>query len=173
MFNYMLSFEIADFFLALIACLVGIFRCGALCNFGYQYITKVLELIFYTYLANTLQIFQTFLEITFALERIQTFSTKGTKNQMRFHYQVIIMITVAVIVTLPNFLVTRSIVPIGILSGTDQVLHQIGISNFAQKGYWTIFLFVLVLIGSLFLYIVIFILNIIAIYRYKKFMFKK
>lgn len=150
MFNYMLSFEIADFFNAFFLCFIGIFRCGALCNIGYAYITKLFQLIF---LFNVLQIYQTFLEVGFALERIKAFSTKGVNSQMKFRYQVAIMMIVAIITTLPNYLVTRSIVPFGILSGTNQILYQISQSNFFQDKHWTIFLFVFALVRTLFLYI--------------------
>jgi len=120
-----------------------------------------------------LQIYQTFLEVGFALERIKAYSTKGVNSQMKFRYQVAIMMIVAIITTLPNYLVTRSIVPFGILSGTNQILYQISPSNFFQDKHWTIFLFVFALVRTLFLYIVIFILNIIAIFKYKQFIINK
>lgn len=132
MFNYMLSFEIADSVIALIVGFVGIFRCGALCRLGYRYVTKLLELVFYSYVANALQVFQTFLEIAFALERIQAFRA-STPTSMRFRNQIIIMMTVALLVSLPNYLIVRSVTPLGVLNETGEVLYQIGVSDFVQN----------------------------------------
>jgi len=172
MFNYMLSFETAGFLASLIACFVGIYRCGALCNFGYSYFTKLFELIFHYYLGNVLNNFQISLEISFAFERIRILSNKKTKSKLRFRYQVIVTMFVALVVTLPNYLVTRSIVPFGIVTGTDQILYQISVSSFAQNEYWQI---ILLAIGSVraLLFIIIFVLNMIVIYKFKQFMLKK
>jgi hypothetical protein len=79
---------------------------------------------------------------------------------------------VALVVTLPNYLVTRCIVPFGIVTGTDQILYQISVSSFAQNEYWQI---ILLAIGSVraLLFIIIFVLNMIVIYKFKQFMLKK
>ena len=172
MFNYMLSFEIADFMIGLIIGCLGLFRCGALCSLGYRYITKVLELTFFIYVTNVLLIFQTFLEIGFAIERIQAFSDR-TVVRMNFQKQTIIMMTVAVIVTIPNCLMTRCIVPFGVLTETGELLYEVGLSSFAQNQYWTISLFSFAIVRTIVLYIGIFGLNIAVIYKYKQFMHNK
>jgi hypothetical protein len=69
----MLTFEISECFIATIMVFGGLFRCGNLCDIGYNYITKVFELVFYSFIANVLQQFETFIEISFALQRIQAF----------------------------------------------------------------------------------------------------
>ena len=170
MFRFMLTFEITDCILASIVALNAMFKCGSFCSFEFGFITKIFQLIITNYLANAIHQFQAFLGIAF--ERLQAFATEN-KFKMKFRNQLAIMITVAGLITLPNYLVTRTILPFAILSGTNQTLFKISVNTFAQTQYWSIFLFGLVLVRTLFLYIVIIAMNITVIYRYKEFMFKK
>ncbi len=171
MFRFMLSFEISDMLLALIICFAPAFKCTKLCTISFTYIAKMFQLIFYSYLTNVICQFQTFLEIGFALERVLAFTTKNTS--MKFRYKTIIMLILAFITNLPNNLVTRTIVPFAILNSTGEIFYDLGISQYTQSSTWTTILFIIVLIRTVFLFFVIFILNIIAIYKYKQFMLKK
>jgi len=83
------------------------------------------------------------------------------------------MLILAFITNLPNNLVTRTIVPFAILNSTGEIFYDLGISQYTQSSTWTTILFIIVLIRTVFLFVVIFILNIIAIYKYKQFMLKK
>jgi len=81
------------------------------------------------------------------------------------------MLNIAFLISLPNYLLTRSITPIGILK--NKILYSITTSKFAQNKYWTISLFILTLSRGLFLHIILLILNIIVVIKYKRFIKNK
>jgi hypothetical protein len=64
-YYYMITNEIID----LVNCSVIVFtvliRCGTYCSYGYTFISKLYDMVFYIYFTNTLQQIQTFLEISF------------------------------------------------------------------------------------------------------------
>jgi hypothetical protein len=179
-YKYMLVSEISDLLIGLITGFVALFRCGHICeksHFSYDFNTKVFELIFYSYLATVIQQFQTFLEFSLAIERIQAFSlrtaatTTTIKKANNLRKKIIIMLIVAFLITLPNYLLSRSITPIGILK--NKILYSITTSKFAQNKYWKIGLFILTLARGFLLYIILLILNIIIVIKYNKFIKNK
>ena len=173
MFHYMLTFEFCECFLATILVLLSVFRCGSLCSLGYKFVTKVFELALYSYFSNVLLQLQTFLEIAFAFERVRAFSKNSSKPKIKFRKQVIIMLITAALVTLPNYLITKSIAAFGVLNGTNETLYRIVTRDFAQNNTWTIILFVILVLRTLVLSFVILIINLRAIFKYKAFMRNK
>jgi hypothetical protein len=72
------------------------------------------------------------------------------------------MALVAILTTLPNSLITSSLEPVYILRD-GKIVYQVVFSDFAKTQGCAIFMFVLGLLRSLFLYILILLLNIIAV----------
>ena len=72
------------------------------------------------------------------------------------------MALVAILTTLPNSLITKSIEPVYILRNR-KIVYQVVFSDFAKTQGWAIFMFVLGLLRSLFLYVLILLPNIIAV----------
>ena len=65
-YNYMITNEIIDI---INCCVIGftfLFRCGTFCSYGYTFISKIYDMVFFVYFTNTLQQAQTFLEISFS-----------------------------------------------------------------------------------------------------------
>ena len=170
MFYYMITFEVADFVLAIVVSFAALFKCGNLCTLGYDFVAKIFDLTFYSYVANVIYIFETFNEIAFAVSRIKAFSVD--ESEIRFRTQLIIMLIAAAISTLPTTLITRTIAPIGMLQ-TGQILYQIVTQNFALDKYWTVFLFIFTLSRTLFLYVVILFINIVVIFKFRAHVLRK
>jgi len=112
------------------------------------------------------------LEIAFALERIKAFS-KSTTTKMKFKKQLIIMLIVAAISAMPNYLIKKSIAAFGVLDNTNQTVYRIVTRDFAQNNTWTVILFVILVLRTLALSFVILIVNVTAIFKYKKLMREK
>ena len=56
-FYYMFAFESVDFMAGIILAFLALFECGRFCDIGYKFITKLFELIFFTYLTNVALLF--------------------------------------------------------------------------------------------------------------------
>jgi hypothetical protein len=72
------------------------------------------------------------------------------------------MALVAILTTLPNSLITRSLEPVYIFRN-GKIVYQVVFSDFAKTQGWTVFMFVIGLLRSLFLYVLILLPNIIAV----------
>jgi len=182
MYLYMLAFEIVDTAAGIFVAFVGVFECGHYCSVSYKYITKIFELIFYTYFTNAAFQFQSLLEISLAYDRYKSFSTKNNAviNEKKLLVKLILLLIFALIITVPNYILARAIVPIGILvtfannKTNEEVLYLMtDIESTSQNSAWAYFLFAFDLIRGLFLHIVLFIINILVIFRYKAFLKNK
>ena len=132
MFYFMFTFEFCECCTAQTLMIRAVFRCSSLCSLGYNFVTKVFELVLYSYASNILLQLQTFLEIAFALERIKAFS-KSTTTKMKFKKQLIIMLIVAAISAMPNYIIKKSIAAFGVLDNTNQTVYRIVTRDFAQN----------------------------------------
>lgn len=166
MYNYMINNEIAAAFLAFLLAFTSLYRCGIYCSLAYNYYSKLFELIFWIYTSNVLQLFMTFLEISFAIDRLLAFSPKE-RTSMKFRYKMIIMLVLSIIISLPNYLISRSIFPVGTLNG-QEVLYAIKNNGLIQSEYWTVGLLVLLLLRGPVLYMTLLIINIVIVIKFKK-----
>lgn len=170
---YMITFESSDLFIALIFIFTSIFRCGNYCKLGYDHTTKVFELIFYDLIGGTVLQLEIFLELAIAIERLQSFSVNYKQPTMKFKFKLIIILVAAIIVPLPNYVLTKTIMPVGILNN-ETYLYSIKTNHFVQNNkYWTIGLFVYGLLRSSLIYIILLVLNVIIIVKYKYYINKK
>ena len=108
----------------------------------------------------------TFLEISFAIDRLLAFSPKE-RTSMKFRYKMIIMLVLSIIISLPNYLISRSIFPVGTLNG-QEVLYAIKTNGLIQSEYWTAGLLVLLLLRGPVLYMTLLIINIVIVIKFKK-----
>lgn len=170
MFSYMLANEIFDACLSVILTFLSIFRCGSVCNLGYDYYSKIFELIFYSYLSNVLQLLITFCEISLAIERLRAFQT-NYKERFKFRAKMVIMVITSFLFNLPNYLLSRTIKPIGVLikDNSSQLLFVVtSRDEIENTKSWTILLTILSVLRGLVLYLVIFILNLVIMYKFRK-----
>lgn len=167
MFSYLLANELADLIMGITSSFTALFRCGNLCEIGYTYFTKVFEILVYSYTNSMLIIFVTFLEIAFALERLQSFNVSHTEK-LKFKTKIIIMAIAAVISTLPNYLLSRSVKPLGIDGKTNATLYTMANQDFVDNNqYVSIILFILLILRGPGLYLVILVLNVIVLYKFR------
>ena len=134
---------------------MGVFACGSYCNFSYKYITKTFQLVFLTFGSNLIILFRKFLDISFAWQRVKSFSLKKN-DQKNFKKHLICMFIAAIILIAPSFIIT-SVEPIGILRRTDQnqsdeILYSIATAKFVQIVYCTYGLLALNLFNGFILY---------------------
>jgi len=176
-FYYMQAFEIADLLAGIILAFLALFECGRFCHLSYKYLTKLFELIFFTYFTNVVLQFQSFLEISLAYDRIRSFSVKNKKelvNIKKLKIKIVLLLILAFIVTLPNYVLSRTIKPIGILYGsnrTEEILYLMTDSELSDDlNAFTLFLFVFNLFRGLFLHIFLIILNFTVIFKYRAYL---
>ena len=179
-FYYMLAFEVVDYIAGIILAFLALFECGHFCQLSYKYITKLFELIFFTYFTNVALQFQSFLEISLAFDRIRSFSVKNNNEKIsikKLKIKILILFVLAFIVAIPNYILSRPIKPIGILiksNKTQEILYLMSDSELSDKNdAFTLFLFVYDLFRGLFLHILLIILNFIVILKYKAYLNNK
>jgi hypothetical protein len=170
-YYYLLTFEISDSIIGIILCFIGLFECGSYCSLSYNYITKLFQLIFFTYGANVALQFQTFLEITLALKRIQIFSSNKKVTNTNFKKKVFFLFILSMAVTSPVLLFNRNIIPIGILINSqnekEEILYSIKKTDWSQIEIWKIILLIIDLIRGFLMYILLLVINIIVVIKFK------
>lgn len=171
LYYYMLIYEIIDIFIAVFTSFAALFRCGNMCLLGYKYTTKLLDIIFF-YLNNAMLTFQALIEISFAVERIQAFSAKKSVKK-NFITKMLLLAAFALLLASPNYLITRTVEPMGVLDKTNEILYEITTNKFARNELWSIILSITALIRGPFLYLILLILNIIVFYKFKIFIRSK
>ena len=172
-FFYLLTYETLDFIQGVIVCFTALFRCGVYCSLAYNYATKVFDLIFYIYGTAVCQQIQTFMEISFSIERIQDFKAITTssmnRNKIKIKTKLIISLVVSLIVAVPNFLFSRTIIPVAILATDNQTLYVIATREFVQTYAWTIGLFAFDLLRGVGVLFALWITNIVLIQRFSNY----
>ena len=169
MFYYMLAYEIGDLLQGIFATMGALFRCGSYCEMGYDFMVKVFDLALYTYGNIVIQQAQTFLEISFALERLEAFKKIGNKKKLNFSIKLLIIIIAAAIVGSLNTIITRTVMPIGTLRDS-RILYQVTTNEFARNNaYWTIALLLVGLVRGFLLNIVLCILNVVIFLKLKSY----
>ena len=167
-YHYMLSYEIVDTIIGFFFVFVAIFDCGRYCDLAY----KLFDFIFYLYLKNVMLQFQTFIEISLAYDRTVAFTAKR-----KLKIKLFLLLIFAFLITMPNYLLSRSIKPFGILSRpnqTDEILYMVLKSEFTDNNkYWTVSLSVFNIFRGLFFHLVLLILNCLFIIKYKQFLKSK
>ncbi len=166
-FYYLLSYETCDLIQATIACFGALLRCGNYCEYGYTFVAKILDFVFYTYGVPVCLQFQAFMEISFSLERMRAFKVTSASNANAFKFKtnLAICLVVSLIAAVPNYLMSRTISPIGILIPSNQTLYVISTRSFVQTYFWTIGLFVFNLLKGLVLMLGLLVVNIFFIYK--------
>ncbi len=167
-FYYLLTNETIVLMEVVIFCFTPALRCGSYCSFGYDYIVKTLDLRVYTYGIQVLVQTQIFLEIVFSLDRIKALKVTNTQviKGMKFRYKLTISVAVSLIAAVPNYLMSRTITPIGILIPANQTLYEISSRTIFQTYFWIIALSVFDVLRGLAPMFALFIINIVLIRKF-------
>ena len=171
-FYYLLAYEAFDLIGTVILLFGVLIRCGSYCSMGYNYVSKLFDLIVCMYGIGVCIQVQTFMEITFCVERIQAFketTSAANAHPMRFRTKLAIAVAVSLIVVAPHFLIARAIKPIAILMPANQTLYTISDSILVKNNFWRLFLFAFGLSHGFFLFILLLIINIVLVQRLKSY----
>jgi len=169
-YYYLLAFEISDSIIGIILSFIGLFECGSYCSLSYNYITKLFELVFFTYGTNVALQFQTFLEITLALKRIEIFSSNKKITNTNFKKKLLFLVILSMVLVSPGCLINRNIIPIGILINSqnkEEILYSIKKTDWSQIEIWKIILLLIDLSRGFLMYILLLVINIIVVIKFK------
>ncbi len=169
-FYYLFTNETCDLIAAVIACFSAAFRCGSYCNFGYSYVLKIFQMILFSYGVSVLLQLQVFMEIAFSLDRIRALKVTSTQvsKGMKFRYKLAISVAISLIASGPNYLISRSITPVGILVPSNQTLYAISTSPIFASFFWSIGLSVFNILRGVVPMLFLSILNILLYHKFKK-----
>jgi len=169
-FYYLVTNETCDLAETAILCLAASLRCGSYCSFGYDYLTKILDLIFLIYGIPVMIQIKIFMEISFTIDRIKALKLTNTqiRNGMKFRYKLAISLAVSLVVAVPNYLMPEIIQSVGILVTTNQTLYVISSRPVFQAYYWSIGLSIFNIIRALGPILLLFILNIKLIHEFNQ-----
>jgi hypothetical protein len=187
---FMLLTSISDLIMAISWSLSFIIRCGAYCNFGYNYGAKQYEQIIYYYLGNTCLSFSIFNDLYLAFTKMFSLSNNTSKRTflIQHRYKIIsILITLSILINIPVYLISRKVTFIGYLivrndSNNNKIndsviylksLYSVKNNFFANDVRGRIFLLILIIIRGLFLLIILATINLIVLYRFKIYIIKK
>jgi len=111
------------------------------------------------------------MEISFSLERMRAFklASASTADAFKFKINLIICLVISLIMAVPNYLMSRTITPIGILIPSNQTLYVISTRSFVETYFWKIGLFVFNLLNGLVLMLGLLVVNIFFIYKLNAF----
>lgn len=168
-FRYLLLTQISDVLFCITRLFIFIIRCGSYCSLSYSFAAKAYEIYIYLYVSNICALFGMLLEISISINRIMTFSSKKITGEP-YKRICFILFIISVIVSAPNYIVSRSVTPIGILetkNNKSEILYGVSNNFIAKNPFGQIILFIIALLRGFILYILLFILNLVIAYKYK------
>lgn len=172
-YTFMLLNEIIDFLLSFINVIIVIMRCGALCSYGYSFELKIYEQWIYLFLGNSLALFGTLIEISISINRLRAFNTEQKKRLLSFKLECFILFILALVINAPVYLVSRSVVLIGVLTTDDSYLYSLQNNEIGRNIYVRILTSVLTLLRGFVLLNVLFIINVLVVIKFKHFVQQK
>ena len=182
MYKYMLFMCIFEIFEMAISFWLMIFRCGTLCPYDYQYLSKLYELYFYLYLRNVSIFYSNITDLHIAFNRLNNFSKdlKKFTKKIPFRPRIGILFLLGFAINYPSYLLSRDIVKIGSLviytsenSTSLRPLYQIKNNPYNDNIYWNVAFFILAVSRKLLLLIILFIANVIMGFMFKKYIKNK
>lgn len=176
MCEYMFCNGVIDLIICFLSIFLPIIRGGVYFEYCYSFASKIYEQYLYLYLDNAFILCSALIESWFTLDRLMSFDVKKTqeKNRISFKIKCLIFLIIALVACLPNYIISRNIMPIGILVTQDNlVLYSVSNNSIGNNIYCKIVLFIVTLFRGFFIYTLILVLNIIIAYKLKKHMSKK
>lgn len=165
MFKYMFLKALIDFSLSLILSFAIFARCGIYCSFGFNFYSKMIEIYVFYYFCNAIILWDFLLEISFAVHRLRSFS----KNKENHHFisKVIILLITSLIFSIPRYLLTYKVIPIGILRTNNETIYSFDKTDYLKNKIGQILLFIWTIIRSLLLNLVFITINLTVLYKFK------
>ena len=183
MYKFMLIVSIKDFFYLFLPVFLTIFRCGALCPFGYKFGSKIYELYIYLFIGNTIMTFANMLDIFVSLNRLFAFSSSSPKaSDISFKWRCIVSGVFALIINILVIILPKDIQKIGLLTTFDPTnsthiiydsLYSVKLSNIGKNQIGQLIVTILTFGRTSFLIFFLFIINLIVGLKFRKHIDKK
>lgn len=173
---------ISDLMKLFVSVFLVIFRCGALCPYGYSYFWKLYEQYIYLFYGNTWNMFGNLVNITAALERFLSFYPQMAKKFDSFlslRVKLVILFIISAVMNVPEYIIARSTTKTGwLMVNSSNVSHYEPIytliSNETSKieAFKTI-LFIITIMRKLLLLVVLLVINALVCFKFRKYLQKK
>ena len=180
MYKYMIFMSIFEIIEMLISFWLMIVRCGTLCPYDYQYLSKFYEQYFYLYLRNVSIFYSNIADLHIAFNRLNNFSKdlKSFSKKIPFKLSIGFFFILGFAINYPNYILSRDIVKIGSLVTNGNTtslrpLYQIKNNAFNDNIYWKVILFVFAVSRKLLLLIILFVANVIMGFMFKRYIKNK
>lgn len=186
MYKYMLINSFADLFYLLVCLSVGIIRCGRFCSIGYKYEAKIFELYVYLFVGNVLLLFNNLVNIHMAFRRLISFSKSSKKqNIISIRVTSVVVVLISILLNIPNYIISREVSQIGILVDPryanitetslimGEPIYSVKLNLFNKSNIAKVFLSVINILRGLIVLILLFILNIIIAFKFRRHLKKK
>lgn len=182
LYKYMLFMSIFEIIEMTLNFWIMLVRCGTLCPYGYDYLSKVYELYLYSYIRNVFIFFSNITDLHIAFNRLNHFSKdlKRFSKKIPFKLRIGVLLVLGFAINYPNYILTRDIVKIGsfVTYGNQNTtllkpLYQIKNNAYNDNIYWKVVLFILAVSRKLLLLIILFIANVIMGFMFKKYIKNK
>jgi hypothetical protein len=113
----------ADLLFLLTQVFVSVVRCGALCPYGYTYVSKLYEMVIYSFARHVLITFQAIFNLFMTIENLKLFyknqNKKWCRKIMKTKWFLVAFATVAFLINLPSNIISREVVPFAIYKSTN------------------------------------------------------
>ena len=182
-YKFMLIVSIRDFIYLFLPVFLTIFRCGALCSYGYKYESKVYELYIYLFIGNSIMTFGNMLDIFVSLNRLLAFSSTSPKaSEISFKWRCIVSGIFAIIINILVIILPKSIQKIGLLTTFDatnsthiiyEVLYSVKLSNIGKNQIGQLIVTILTFVRTTFLIFFLFLINVIVGLKFSRHIHKK
>lgn len=189
MYEFLTLMVICDLLKLLLSFGLVIFRCGALCPYGYNFYAKLYEQYIFLYWSNVWNMYGSLIHITAASDRLLSFYpylARKVDKLLPLKVRYVILFIFASAWNVPEYIITRSTAQTGWLLYDNPSNIS---TNSTQKQYEPIFnvvsnnlskilivknaLFVIAIIRKLFLLVVLMILNALVVIKFHQHLSKK
>ena len=178
----MFIMSISDFIYSLACIPLFVTRCGAFCSFSYSYWTIALELYYYFTITYTCLLFNLLVDIYLAIIKLSSFSTKKIKFSLNNRNDKIILIAfliVSIMLNAPIYIISNQVEQIGWLLVEDEKssyfrpLYTSRSTQLTSNSFIQWFLFSLTIIKGGFLILILLIINIVILSKYRDYVTNK
>lgn len=179
--QYLMLFSISDFIFAIICLTIGFIRCGSFCTFSHSFISKCIELYIYIPISCACLLFSLLVDLDVTIKKLKSFSIKHQNKANNFlidenKIRISIFILVSLLVNIIIYPMTRKVNELGYLltnNNTITLMYQISNNSIGNIRSIQIFVYILSIFRGLLLIIILAIINLIVLIKYRRYMFNR
>lgn len=175
--NYIFINSIVDLFFLLTQFFSFIIRCGTLCPYGYAYLSKAYEIHIFWFIGYSLVNMQVFFNTYVAYNRLKAFSSTSIQKTPNFYYPFYFFAVVAILLNIMPTPLDYDVSAFAIYMpgpNTTEVLYQVGFrTDFQSTVAFQVTLTVFLAFKDPFMYLFFSFMNLLVVYKFKKYLTKK